>query len=342
MKARTFASFVGPSVLLMILFIAAPLVSVVIDSFHVTRQVFERVEVEVCTPGFLTQTCTKEETTRPMIDAAGNPVMETVYVGLESYRQMLQPELVAKAFAVGGGGLAAVLNIEFYRALRFTLTFTLITLPLVVGLGLVLAISMNAITRALRGPLIFATLLPFIITPVIGALSIRWLFVGDGVLTNLLEWFTGKPIAMFAQGWTIEVLMHVYRVWHVAPFAFIIFYAGLQTLDQDALESAIVDGATRWQRTRMIVVPHLAPLIIFVALIHLMDSYRVFEEVVGFSSQAHVISLQYLTFSYLLPDQTGGRAISRAAASSMLTMVGIVIILVPLLLRTWRDHKRMR
>ena len=38
---------------------------------------------------------------------------------------------------------------------------------------------------------------------------------------------------MFAQGWTIELLMILYRVWHVAPFAFIIFYAGLQTLNQD-------------------------------------------------------------------------------------------------------------
>ena len=66
------------------------------------------------------------------------------------------------------------------------------------------------------------------ITPVIGALSIRWLFVGDGILSILLEWLLEREIAMFAQGWTIEVLMMSYRVWHVAPFAFIVFYAGLQ------------------------------------------------------------------------------------------------------------------
>jgi multiple sugar transport system permease protein len=342
MRTRTFAGFVAPSVVLMILFIALPLVSVLIDSFYVTRQVFERTEVESCTPGFMTQNCVREERMRPMIDAAGNPVMERVFVGLDSYRQLLQPDQVGRALGPGGGGFSEVLSIEFYRALRFTLTFTLFTLPLVIGLGMALALAMNAITKRLRGPLIFATLLPFIITPVIGALAIRWLFVGDGILTNALEAIAGRPVAMFAHGWTIEILMYVYRVWHVAPFAFIIFYAGLQTLDQDALESAIVDGASRFERTRLVVIPHLAPLIIFVALIHLMDTYRVFEEVIGFSSQAHVISLQYLTFSFLMPDQTGGRAVSRAAASSMLTMVGIVVILVPLLLRTWRDHKRAR
>jgi len=118
-----------------------------------------------------------------------------------------------------------------------------------------------------------------------------------------------------------------------------VFYAGLQTLERDALEAAMIDGASRLQRLRSVVLPHLTPLIVFVALIHLMDSYRVFEEVVGFASQAHRISLQFLTFSFLTPDQTGNRAITRAAASSMLTMVGIVILLIPLLLRTWRQRR---
>ena len=98
-------------------------------------------------------------------------------------------------------------------------------------------------------------------------------------------------------------------------------------------------AATRWQRLKYIVIPHLMPLIIFVAMIHLMDSYRVFEEIVGFSSQGYVISLQWLTFDYLTPDQAGNRSISRASANSMLTMIGVVILLILPLRRTWRDHK---
>jgi multiple sugar transport system permease protein len=133
--------------------------------------------------------------------------------------------------------------------------------------------------------------------------------------------------------------MYFYRVWHVAPFAFVIFYAGLQTVNMDTLESAVIDGANRWQRMRHVIIPHLMPLIVFVALIHLMDCYRVFDEIIGFSSEAHVISLQWLTFDYLSPDDSGNRSISRAAASSMLTMIGIVILLIPLLRRTWRDHR---
>jgi multiple sugar transport system permease protein len=342
MRRKTFLAFVAPSLLMMILFIASPLVSVFVQSFYETRTRFEQITVENCTPGFLAPSCTRETRTRPRLGADGRPETETVYVGLEAYRRILAPEAIAAALAPGGGGLAAILKIDFWKALRFTLTFTLITLPLVIGLGLVIALAVNAMLRSLRGPAIFITLLPFIITPVIGALAIRWLFLGDGILTRAIEWVLARDISMFAQGWTIEIMMLIYKVWHVAPFAFVVFYAALQTVDQDTLESAVVDGASRFERLRYVIVPHLAPLIGFVALIHLMDSYRVFDEIIGFSSQAHVISLQYLTFSFLTPDETGNRAITRAAASSMLTMVGIVLLLIPLLRRTWRDQRGRR
>jgi len=339
MKPRTFFAFVGPSLAMMLIFIAIPLVSVSLQSFHNTQTVFERVEQERCTPGFPAPRCETIVSTRPMLDENGRVVTQTIFVGLDTYRALLQPEAVAAAFASGDGVWAALSNIDFYKALRFTLTFTLITLPLVIGLGLAIALAVNAAARSIRGPIIFVSLLPFIITPVIGALSIRWLFIGDGILTNALEALTGREIFMFAQGWTIELLILFYRVWHVAPFAFVVFYAGLQTVNQDTLESAVIDGASRFERLRYVIVPHLMPLIVFIALIHLMDAYRVFEEVIGFSASAHRISLQFLTYDFLIPDDSGNRSISRASASSMLTMVGIVILLIPLLMRTWRDYK---
>jgi multiple sugar transport system permease protein len=342
MKPRVFFAFVAPSMALMILYIALPLVGVFIQSFQVTQQVYEQVTVETCTPGFVTQTCVQETKSQAVLDDNGRPVVETRFVGFQNYLLLLKPDVVAAAFSAGGGGLSAIMNIDFYKALRFTLTFTIVTLPLVIGLGLIVALAIDNTVRAVRGPLIFVTLLPFIITPVIGALSIRWLFVGDGIMTAALEHLLGHPVRVFANGWAIEALMMFYRVWAVTPFAFVIFYAGLQTVDEDTLESAIIDGASRFERLRYVIVPHLMPLIVFVALIHLMDAYRVFEEVIGFSSQAYRISLQWLTYDFLIPDNAGNRSIARASASSMLTMIGIVIILVPLLRRAWRDQRRTR
>lgn len=334
MRRRTFIAFVAPSLVVMAALIALPLVSVFAQSFFVTTEVMQTVVQKNCDPFG----CKTEEVLTPVVDAAGNIVRETRWVGFDNYRALLQPATVAAAFTAGGRGWAALGNIDFYRALRFTVTFTLVTLPLVLLLGLALALAVNRALQSLRGPVIFVSLLPFIITPVIGALSIRWLFIGDGILTAALEWFLERDIALFAHGWTIEILMLFYRVWHVAPFAFVVFYAALQTVSQDALEAALIDGATRFQRLRYIIIPHLAPLIVFVALIHLMDAYRVFEEIVGFSAQAHRISLQWMTFDLLRPDDSGNRAIARASASAMLTMVGIVLLLIPVLRRTWRDY----
>jgi len=115
-------------------------------------------------------------------------------------------------------------------------------------------------------------------------------------------------------------MLMVYGVWHSAPFAFVIFYAGLQTLPQDTLESAMIDGASRWERIRYVVIPHLIPLVTFVALIQLMDNFRVFEPIVGFNASAHASSL--------------------ASTTSVLTILGVIILLSPVLYRTWRDWER--
>lgn len=337
MNFRIFATFVGPSVLMMFLFIALPLISVFFESFKVTQPVMQQIEVETCTPGFVGQTCVTALKTVPVIGENGKIETTTQWQGLQSYRSVLQMDKVWAA--IGSGNFGDILLIDFWKALRFTLMFTLLTLPLVIGVGLLIALTVNNAARAFKGPVIFVSLLPFIITPVVGSLSIYWLFVGDGILTAMMEKWTGTNISMFAQAWTIELLMYFYRVWHVAPFAFVIFYAGLQTVNMDTLESAVIDGATRWQRLRHVIVPHLMPLIVFIALIHLMDCYRVFDEIIGFRSQAHVISLQWLTVDFMTPDDAGNRAISRAAASAMLTMIGIVVLLIWPLRRTWKDHK---
>ena len=337
MKKRDFYFFVVPSLLMMFLFIAVPLAIVFKQSFYITQNVFEKVEVETCTPGFLKQICETKLETKPKLDENGNIIEVSIFVGFENYKNLLQINKFKNA--VYNFSLNELEQINFWKAFRFTITFCLITLPLVIFLGLLIALTVNNLTQSIKGPVIFISLLPFIITPIIGALAIRWLFVGEGILTALLEYLMQKDIAMFANAWTLELLMIIYRVWHVAPFAFIVFYAGLQTVNKEILESAVIDGANRFERLRYIIIPHLMPLIIFVSLIHLMDSYRVFEEIVAFSSQAYVISLQWLTYDFLIPDETGNRLINRASTSAMLTMVGVSIIITPLLKRTWEDYR---
>ena len=337
MRRSTFWKFVGPSVFLMVLFIAMPLFSVLWQSFFLSVPVVNVVEIETCTPGFPSPICETGQKSQALLGEDGRPVKNTSFVGLDLYRSVMEPAIVWSALQAGD--LGAILRLDFWRALRFTVTFSFITLPLVVGIGLLIALAVNNSVARLRGPVIFISLLPYIITPVIGGISIYWLFVGDGLVTRLIEGMLGRNISVMTHGWAVEALMMFYRVWHVAPFAFVIFYAGLQGVNRDTLESAMIDGASRFERLRYVIVPHLMPLIVFVTLIHLMDSYRVFEEIVAFNAQSQRISLQWLTYDFLQPDDSGNRAIGRASASSMLTMIGIVIIIFPVLRRTWRDHR---
>ena len=338
MKTKTFLIFTLPSFIMMVFFIAIPLISVVVQSFQFKQEVLETREQERCDPFG----CEIEIVTIPVLNDNGNTIKKNQWVGFTNYKNLLKFNEVKKAFSSFGKGWEDIRNIDFYKALRFTITFTFVTLPFILFLGLILALCVNSLFQKLRGPIIFITLLPFIITPIIGALSIKWLFIGDGILTVFLEKILERDIAVFSNGWSIELLMMFYRIWHAVPFAFVIFYAALQTVEREKIEAAIVDGANRFQRLRFIIIPHIMPLIVFVSLIHLMDAYRVFDEIIGFDAAAHRISLQWLTYDFLMLDQGGNRFIGRASATSILTMIGIVIILIPVLRKTWKDQKERK
>ena len=228
-------------------------------------------------------------------------------------------------------------NLPFYRAMSFTLTYTFVVTPLLIILGLMIALAVNSLHRLFKGVVIFFSLLPMIVSPLIGSLVLFWMIDSRGILGSALQWMAGDPdLSLKASTGLTWVMLIVYGVWHAAPFAFVVFYAGLQTLPKDQLESAMIDGASRGQQVRYVVIPHLMPLVTFVALIQLMDNFRVFEPIVGFNAEAHATSLSWFIFNDL-----GGetRLLSSAAASSVLTVIGVAILLSPVLVRTWRDFK---
>jgi multiple sugar transport system permease protein len=120
----------------------------------------------------------------------------------------------------------------------------------------------------------------------------------------------------------------------------VVFYAGLQTVPKDILESAMIDGANRWQQIRHVVIPHLIPLGVFIALIQLMDNFRVFEPIVGFNASASATSLSWIIYNDLRTGD-GTTLFGSAAATSMLTILGVAILLAPVLIRAWRANQRM-
>ena len=323
MKTRSFARFVAPSVLLMLALLALPLVMTVVLSVRNCALELELVTVQQTGPFGAQEVVTQ----RAKVDERGRAVQQCRYVGAEYYRKMLGLSGDAEQ-AVGE-------NIEFWGALRFTLLYTFATTPFVLGGGLALALAMNKVTQRLKGLFIAASLLPFIVTPVVGALAIKWLFRDNGLVPHLLAQ-VGVQIFWMAQAWSAQLLVILYGIWHVLPFAFIVLYAGLQSVPQDALEAATIDGASHLQKLRFVTLPHLMPLVVFVTLIHLMDAYRVFEPVLVLTQGAFTTSVQYLTYYVLLQEDNP----YKASAAAVLTIVGIAVLLIPLLRKTWREQRQ--
>ncbi len=338
MKNRTFFWFFAPTALAMLLFIAFPIVSIIMQSVFAPHEAI-LIESENCGPfGCTTETVVDQE------------AMETLnaerpwgrFAGLEIYtnRGHLATSEVAEAWRTTdsmGAFFSELGDLPFYRAMAFTLTYTFVCTPFLIMLGFAVAVAVNSLHRRVKGLMIFFSLLPMIVPPLIGALVLFWMIDSRGVLGQLVSWMANDPtLSLKASTPLVWISLIVYGVWSSAPFAFVVFYAGLQTVPKDTLESAQMDGATRWQQIRFVVIPHLAPLVTFVALIQLMDNFRVLEPIIGFQAQAHAESLS----SFILSDLGGEtRQLSSAAATSVLTIIGVAILLSPVLVRTWRDFR---
>lgn len=338
MKHRTFFWFFLPTGLAMVLFIAMPIVSVVTQSLFTPHEAV-LITVENCGPfGCTQETTIDQDATAAIRDA--EPLGR--FVGLEIYKDRghLAFSEVGEAWRTStsfGDFFSQLGNLPFYRAMAFTLVFVGVVTPLVIFSGLVIALAVNTVTARLKGLVIFFSLLPFVINPLIGSLVLFWMIDSRGILGNALQWMAGDPtLSLKASTGLMWISLIVYGIWHAAPFAFVIFYAGLQTLPSDQIEAAQIDGATRLQRVRYVIVPHLMPLMTFVALMQLMDNFRVFEPIIGFNAEAHARSLSWAIFNDL-----GGetRQLSSAAATSVITIIGVAILLTPVLIRTWRDFK---
>lgn len=338
MKHRTFFWFFLPTALAMLAFIALPIISVIIQSLHTPHEAV-LIVTENCGPfGCKEETAIDQEATAAIRDE--QPLGRFVGFDIYADRGHLALSEVATAWRTAPSWsefFSSLGNLPFYRAMGFTLTFTFIVTPLMLVFGLMIALAVNSLHRHLKGIVIFFSLLPMIVPPLVGSLVLFWMIDSRGIVGNALQWLANDPgLSLKASTGLTWTMLIVYGVWHAAPFSFVVLYAGLQTLPQDTMESAQIDGATRWQRTRYVVIPHLMPLITFIALIQLMDNFRVFEPIVGFSSSAHATSLSWFIFNDL-----GGetRQLSSAAATSVLTIIGVAILLTPVVIRTWRDFE---
>lgn len=339
MPHRTFLTFILPSFIAMLLFIALPIVSVAVQSLFVEHPRVMK-EVENCDPF----KCTKVL----QVDTAASAILNEQaplgkFNGLGTYtnRSHLAFAEISEIWSTKTNWrdlVSGIYNLPFYKALSFTLAYTIVVTPMVIILGLFIALGVNRLPKIVRGPTIFASLLPMIVTPLIGSLILFWMVDANGIIGATLQLIFDDPsLSLKASAPLTWIMLFVYGIWHSAPFAFVVFYAGLQAVPADTLEAAKIDGASRWQQVRYVVIPYMMPLLVFVTLMQLMDNFRVFEPVVGFSADAKATTLSWIIFNDLAGDT---KLFGSAGATSMMTIIGVCILLTPVLIRTWRDFNR--
>lgn len=137
---------------------------------------------------------------------------------------------------------------------------------------------------------------------------------------------------------TVKSLIIVHGIWYVTPFALVTYFAGLQTLPGDLLEAASIDGANWWQKIRGIVIPHLRSLTILILLISIMDSYRIFDSVFVLSNNLNPIFRADTLMTYNFSTAIQFQRLGKGNAMAVLTVIGIMLVLIPNLIQSYREQ----
>jgi multiple sugar transport system permease protein len=208
---------------------------------------------------------------------------------------------------VGLGHYAAALtNQRFLDAAIRTGVFTVLSVIGSIVLGLVMALILNREFRGARWART-AFLLPMVATPV--ATSLVWMMMFNpslGVLNYLLGLVGIPPSLWVADPFLVIPSIVLVDVWHFAPFAMLILLAGLRSLPSEPFESAMIDGASRWQSFWLITLPLLRPILLVVVIFRTIDSLKVFDIIwvitaggPGFSSETLYVYAYNQAFKYL-------------------------------------------
>ena len=184
------------------------------------------------------------------------------FIGLDNYREVLQDE-------------------NFHEAIRNTVYFTVVSVPVTMIIAMFLAILLNT---QIRGLAIFRTAfyLPVITPLVVAAIIWSWLYQADTGLLNYYLQQLGiieEPVYWLGNRETAMPAVIAMNVWKGIGFNMIVYLAGLQAVPQEFYEAAEVDGAGWWDRFRRITLPLIAPTTFFLLVINTVGAMKAFTQV---------------------------------------------------------------
>lgn len=261
------------------------------------------------------------------------PVFRSIYLSLTKYKMgMDAPEFIAF------DNFTRLFNSStFWKVMGNTAVFAIYTVIPSMVLGLCLAMLVNRKGRHIgfiRTSYFYPSVMPMI------AIASIWMFIymaKNGLFDQLLISFGGEPMNVLSSKKTVLPAMAVMYVWRESGYLMVFFLAGLQSINNDVLEAASIDGATGWRTFRYITLPLLAPTTLFVSTIAFTNCFKLADHVIimteGAPNNASTLLLYYI--------YQQGFTNMNYGVSSALTVIMLFLLLVVSLPRFFSQDKKI-
>lgn len=229
------------------------------------------------------------------------------FLGLQNYKDLLQDE-------------------RFLNSVWRTIVFSAIAIALETVLGVALAVLFN---RKFHGRRIVQALmlLPVVATPV--ALGMVWTLILEpsiGFANVVLQALGMAPRTFIATtGFESLLCLILIDVWEWTPMLMLMVYGGLMTIPQDPYESALLDGATRWQTFTKITLPLASPSILVAVLMRLIDVVKTYDIIYATTQGGPSFATETINiYGYL--NMFGYYRFGKAAAISVLFFIVVMAV----------------
>lgn len=213
----------------------------------------------------------------------------------------------------------------FYSAIKNTFIIGIIgTIPQIV-IGILLAFALNSTLIRFRNTFRTLIFLPYITSIVAVAIIFGVVFNNQpfGFANYFLSLFDLAPIRWNQEYWPVKMAIATMVFWRWVGYNTIIFLAGMQSIPRDLYEAAKIDGATVSQQIRLITLPMLKPIVMFVVFTATIGSFQLFTELLIFLGRG--LREEGITVvAYLWRDAFVYNSFGTASASAIVLFVIII------------------
>lgn len=184
---------------------------------------------------------------------------------------------ISRDFVFLDNFISVMKNSAFRKAALNTLKFSLVSVPLAVILGMGLAMLLDSkipFVSQFRASFLCPMMVP------VASVVLIWqvIFHYNGTLNEIITKFGGGRIDWLKSDKAMIVIVVLF-LWKNLGYNMILFLSALNNISKDQLEVATLEGAGAWYKFVHIKLRHLSPTILFVAILSLINSFKVFREV---------------------------------------------------------------